>query len=178
MSNFFFVEMCKLFVCCLLVAQSSRCFLDFSIKFKCKVLFSVFLFLFLIFTHHFSPSTDRRSTLHVLELIDATLRVAFSDLAQCLVFVAPLAYVLPMDLVVGGFFRVVARMSQILFQCLKGSLFKKLSHVKHSSFLPSTGRVIARCAQPKCVYPRRDLWCVHLCPSRVTHRHRLIRYRR
>lgn len=42
---------------------------------------------------------------------------------------------------------------------------------------PSVDRVIARCVQPKCVCPRRDLWYVRLCPNRVKHRHRLNRYR-
>lgn len=39
--------------------------------------------------------------LHVLELVDAPLGVALADLAQSLVFVAPLADVLAMNLVHG-----------------------------------------------------------------------------
>lgn len=38
--------------------------------------------------------------LHILELIDATLRVTLTDLAQCLILVASLAHVLTMNLIV------------------------------------------------------------------------------
>lgn len=57
--------------------------------------------------------------LHVLELIHTTFRVAFSDLAQCLVLVAALTDVLAMNLIVGRLLRIVTWLSQVLFQCLQ-----------------------------------------------------------
>lgn len=94
----------------LLVAQKIP-----SVKFKCS--FSLVIYIIPIVRH-------KRAALHVLELIHATFRVALSDLAQRLVFVASLAHILPMDLIVGGFFRVVTRNSQILLQCLQTNRYK------------------------------------------------------
>lgn len=122
------------------------------------------------------------NSLHVLELIHTTFRVAFSDLAQCLVLVAALADVLAMNLIVGRLLCIVTWLSQVLFQCLK--LGRKCSviicmkrHFSSNGHLPSTDRVIFHFVRPKCVGPRLDLWCSHRCPNRVTHHRRLIHYR-
>lgn len=64
-------------------------------------------------------TTDTR--LHVLELIDATLRVALTDLAQRLVFVTTLTHVLTMDLVVDRLHGRIGRLGQVLFQGLGDS---------------------------------------------------------
>lgn len=57
--------------------------------------------------------------LHVLELVDATLRVALANLAQRLVLVATLAHILAMDLVVDRLLGLVARLRQVLLQGLR-----------------------------------------------------------